>query len=66
MRTSILTQNEEGFDALSFGANDFDLPVEDEVTLKAGATISHNFEDLLTKCTNKGFEPIKREPFRLI
>jgi cyclic dehypoxanthinyl futalosine synthase len=37
-RTSVLTQNEDAFRALEYGADDFDLPVEDEVTQKAGAT----------------------------
>ena len=36
MRTSVLTQNEEAFSALDYGADDFDLPIEDEVTQKAG------------------------------
>ena len=39
VRTSVLTQNEDAFRALEFGADDFDLPIEDEVTQKAGATI---------------------------
>ncbi len=38
IRTSVLTQNEDAFRALDFGADDFDLPIEDEVTQKAGAT----------------------------
>ena len=37
IRTSVLTQNEEAFRALDYGADDFDLPIEDEVTQKAGA-----------------------------
>ena len=37
VRTSVLTQNEEAFRALDYGADDFDLPIEDEVTQKAGA-----------------------------
>ena len=36
VRTSVLTQNEEAFRALDYGADDFDLPIEDEVTQKAG------------------------------
>src|SRR5205823_6639642 len=35
VRTSVLTQNEEAFRALDYGADDFDLPIEDEVTQKA-------------------------------
>ena len=44
MRTSVLTQNEEAFRALDYGADDFDLPIEDEVTQKAGATIELDLE----------------------
>jgi cyclic dehypoxanthinyl futalosine synthase len=47
IRTSVLTQNEEAFRALDFGADDFDLPIEDEVTQKAGATIDLDLEALL-------------------
>ncbi len=47
IRTSVLTLNEDAFRALEFGANDFDLPVEDEVTQKAGATIDLDIEGLL-------------------
>jgi cyclic dehypoxanthinyl futalosine synthase len=47
VRTSVLTQNEEAFRALDFGADDFDLPIEDEVTQKAGATIDLDLEALL-------------------
>jgi len=47
LRTSVLTQNEEAFRALDYGADDFDLPVEDEVTQKAGARIEMDLEALL-------------------
>jgi cyclic dehypoxanthinyl futalosine synthase len=47
VRTSVLTQNEEAFRALDFGADDFDLPIEDEVTQKAGAHIDLDLERLL-------------------
>ena len=47
VRTSVLTQNEEAFRALDFGADDFDLPIEDEVTEKAGARIDLDLERLL-------------------
>ena len=43
----MLTQNEEAFRALDYGADDFDLPIEDEVTQKAGATIDLDLEALL-------------------
>jgi len=47
VRTSVLTQNEEAFRALDYGADDFDLPIEDEVTQKAGAHIDLDLESLL-------------------
>jgi cyclic dehypoxanthinyl futalosine synthase len=47
IRTSVLTQNEEAFQALDYGADDFDLPIEDEVTEKAGARIDLDLEGLL-------------------
>ncbi len=47
MRTSVLTQNEEAFRALQYGADDFDLPIEDEVTQKAGARVDLDLEGLL-------------------
>jgi cyclic dehypoxanthinyl futalosine synthase len=47
IRTSVLTQNEDAFRALDYGADDFDLPIEDEVTQKAGATIDLDLEGLL-------------------
>jgi cyclic dehypoxanthinyl futalosine synthase len=47
IRTSVLTLNEDAFRALDYGADDFDLPLEDEVTEKAGARIDLDFERLL-------------------
>jgi cyclic dehypoxanthinyl futalosine synthase len=47
VRTSVLTLNEDAFRALDFGADDFDLPIEDEVTQKAGARIDLDLEKLL-------------------
>ena len=44
VRTSVLTQNEDAFRALDYGADDFDLPIEDEVTQKAGARIELDLE----------------------
>ena len=47
VRTSVLTLNEDAFRALDWGADDFDLPIEDEVTQKAGAHIDLDLERLL-------------------
>ena len=57
IRTSVLTQNERALEGLSYGADDFDLPIEDEVTQKAGATISLEFEKILATARRLGFEP---------
>ncbi len=55
VRTSVLTQNEEAFRALDYGADDFDLPIEDEVTQKAGATIDLDLEALLAVPRRLGY-----------
>ncbi|HEX4771868.1 MAG TPA: radical SAM protein [Bryobacteraceae bacterium] len=57
VRTSVLTQNERALQGLSYGADDFDLPIEDEVTQKAGATISLDFEKILNVARKLGFTP---------
>jgi cyclic dehypoxanthinyl futalosine synthase len=60
IRTSVLTQNQQALGGLSYGADDFDLPIEDEVTQKAGATISLDFEKILNYARELGFEPAYR------
>jgi cyclic dehypoxanthinyl futalosine synthase len=57
IRTSVLTQNEQALEGLNYGADDFDLPIEDEVTQKAGATVSLDFERILSYARKLGFEP---------
>jgi cyclic dehypoxanthinyl futalosine synthase len=57
IRTSVLTQNERALEGLLYGADDFDLPIEDEVTQKAGATIDLQFEKILGVARELGFEP---------
>jgi cyclic dehypoxanthinyl futalosine synthase len=64
IRTSVLTQNERALEGLLYGADDFDLPIEDEVTQKAGATISLKFDKLLEVARNLGFEPAYRHVAR--
>ena len=56
VRTSVLTLNEDAFRALEYGADDFDLPLEDEVTQKAGAAIDLDFERLLAVPRAMGFQ----------
>ena len=63
IRTSVLTKNEEALLGLNFGADDFDLPTEDEVTQKAGATISHDFEGILNVVRGLGMQPEHRAPW---
>jgi cyclic dehypoxanthinyl futalosine synthase len=60
IRTSVLTQNQQALEGLKYGADDFDLPIEDEVTQKAGATISLDFERILGYAKELGFEPTYR------
>lgn len=62
-RTSVLTRNNEAMMGLVYGADDFDLPTEDEVTQSAGATISHDFEGVLNSARELGFDPQHRPPF---
>jgi len=57
IRTSVLTQNERALEGLLYGADDFDLPIEDEVTQKAGATINLQFEKVLQVARELGFTP---------
>jgi cyclic dehypoxanthinyl futalosine synthase len=60
IRTSVLTQNERALEGLLYGADDFDIPIEDEVTQKAGATINLNFDRILDVARSLGFEPTYR------
>jgi cyclic dehypoxanthinyl futalosine synthase len=55
IRTSVLTQNEDAFRALDYGADDFDLPIEDEVTQKAGARIDLDLKGLLAIPRSLGY-----------
>ncbi|HEU0012767.1 MAG TPA: radical SAM protein [Longimicrobium sp.] len=56
VRTSVLTLNEDAFRALEYGADDFDLPIEDEVTQKAGARIDLDLDRLLAVPRAMGYE----------
>jgi len=57
IRTSVLTQNQQALEGLNYGADDFDLPIEDEVTQKAGATISLDFDLILNYARTLGYTP---------
>ncbi len=65
LRASVLTRNEDALLGLRYGANDFDLPTEDEVTRSAGATIHHDFERILAAARAAGYEPVLRAPLPL-
>lgn len=61
IRTSVLTQNESALNGLNYGANDFDIPWEDEVTQMAGAVIEKDVERILGYAKEVGFSPRLRE-----
>ena len=63
IRTSVLTKNADALQGLNFGANDFDIPLEDEVTTKAGATIADDYQPLLAYAKKLGHNPCLRQPF---
>jgi cyclic dehypoxanthinyl futalosine synthase len=63
IRASFLTQHAAGPQALRAGAHDFDIPLEDQVTQLAGATIERNVEQVLQWVHDAGMTPIKRQPF---
>ena len=63
IRTSVLTKNEAALIGLNYGANDFDLPTEDEVTQKAGASISTEFQRILKTAADLGYKAVHRSPF---
>lgn len=60
IRTSVLTQNTNALRGLHFGANDFDIPLEDEVTQLAGAVINQNIGEILDQARAEGFTPVFR------
>ncbi len=64
IRTSVLTQNERALEGLLYGADDFDLPIEDEVTQKAGATINLQFDKILAFARTLGYTATYRSVAR--
>lgn len=63
IRASFLTQGAQGALALKWGASDFDVVLEDQVTQLAGASIESNVEKVLSWVRVTGMEPIQRIPF---
>ncbi|HEY9776852.1 MAG TPA: radical SAM protein [Planktothrix sp.] len=57
IRTSVLTQNANALRGLRYGANDFDVPWEDEVTQAAGAVIERDVKRVLGYARSEGFQP---------
>lgn len=64
IRVSLLTQGEAGALSLSYGADDFDVALEDQVTQQAGVAIERNIETVLSWVKEAGLDPIKRTPWR--
>lgn len=64
MRASVLTQHENGPEALLYGANDFDIPLEDQVTQLAGAKIEQNISQVLDWVSKRGLVPTQRMPYK--
>jgi len=60
IRTSVLTQNANALRGLHFGADDFDIPLEDEVTQMAGAVIDRDIQAVLAQAVAEGFEAVFR------
>jgi cyclic dehypoxanthinyl futalosine synthase len=60
IRTSVLTQNANALKGLSYGANDFDVPWEDEVTQMAGAVIERDVQRILGYAHDEGFSTTYR------
>lgn len=65
IRASFLTQHDQGPLALKAGAQDFDIPLEDQVTQLAGAKIEEDVEKVLGWVREAGITPIKRDPFKI-
>ena len=63
IRTSVLTQNNNALRGLDFGADDFDVPLEDEVTRSAGATIAADYRATLSAARRLGYQPRLRSPW---
>lgn len=61
IRTSVLTQNANALKGLKYGANDFDIPWEDEVTEKAGAVIEKDVQKILNYAAAEGFQTSYRQ-----
>jgi cyclic dehypoxanthinyl futalosine synthase len=61
IRTSVLTQNANALKGLHFGADDFDVPLEDEVTQMAGAVVEKDVDRILGYAAAEGFKTKYRQ-----
>jgi cyclic dehypoxanthinyl futalosine synthase len=64
LRASVLTQNQAALSGLKYGADDFDIPWEDEVTQMAGAVIEKDVDRILAYAREAGFKTIYRHVAR--
>jgi cyclic dehypoxanthinyl futalosine synthase len=64
IRTSVLTQNANALRGLHYGADDFDIPWEDEVTQLAGAVVEQDMERVLGYARAEGFRTVYRHVAR--
>ncbi len=60
IRASVLTQNANALRGLKYGANDFDIPWEDEVTEMAGAVVEKDVARVLGYAQAEGFRTVPR------
>ncbi|MFI0348240.1 MAG: CofH family radical SAM protein [Chthoniobacterales bacterium] len=65
IRASFITQGNQGPLALSWGASDFDIALEDQVTELAGANLERNVEKVLEWVRGVGINPVQRGPYKL-
>ncbi|MBI4125762.1 MAG: radical SAM protein [Deltaproteobacteria bacterium] len=65
LRASLLTQGEPGALSLKYGADDFDIALEDQVTQQAGTHIEENVERVLSWVRETGLTPIQRKPWEV-
>ncbi|MBI1908820.1 MAG: radical SAM protein [Deltaproteobacteria bacterium] len=65
IRASLLTEGEAGVKALLCGADDFDIPLEDQVTEKAGVNLETNIPRVLGWLESLGLQPVRRQPWSL-
>ncbi|MCF7728861.1 MAG: CofH family radical SAM protein [Chthoniobacterales bacterium] len=63
IRASFLTQGKEGPLALKWGASDFDIALEDQVTQLAGGPLEANVKSVLEWVKKAEIEPLQRQPF---